>query len=164
MLIRQAFIVLAAALIAHGPASADEVAPEKRADIERLLAMTNALAIGKQMGAAVARNITQTIHALRPDIPPAVLELVPGEVTAVMSENIESLKEAIIPIYDKYFTDDELKEMIRFYSSDLGRKAIKVMPSIMQEGMAAGQRWGESLGPQINRRIKEKLGQKGVKI
>lgn len=164
MLLRHALLVVAALLIAHGPARADELTAEKRADIEHLLAMTNAMAIGTQMGTAAARNVVQTIHTLRPDIPQAVLDLLPAEVMAVIAENKESLKNEIIPIYDKYFTDAELKQMIQFYSTALGQKAIKVMPSILQEGMAAGQRWGESLGPQINRRIREKLGQKGVKI
>lgn len=164
MLFRQALLVILALCVIHVPANADELTQEKRADIERLLAMTNALAMGKQMAAMVVTNLTQALQKARPDIPQAALNVLPAEVAAVFDENMGSLKEEIIPIYHKYFTAAELKEMIRFYSTDLGQKAIRVMPALMQEGMAAGQRWGQSLGPKIEQRVAGKLRQQGVKI
>lgn len=164
MLFRQALLAMFALCFIVGPANADELTREKRADIERLLAMTNALGVGKQMATAVVANLTQALQKARPDIPQAALNVLPTEVAAVFDENIGSLKEEIIPIYHKYFTAAELKEMIQFYSTDLGQKTIRVMPSLLQEGMAVGQRWGQSLGPQINQRVTTKLRQQGVKI
>jgi uncharacterized protein len=93
-----------------------------------------------------------------------VLSILPTEVAAIFDENIGTLKEEMIPLYHKYFTGAEVKEMIRFYSTDLGQKTIKVMPNLMQEGMAVGQRWGQSLGPKINQRVVARLRQRGVKI
>jgi hypothetical protein len=37
------------------------------------------------------------------------------------------------PLYDKYFSEEELREMLVFYSTPVGRKNIEVMPSLMQE-------------------------------
>jgi hypothetical protein len=37
------------------------------------------------------------------------------------------------PLYDKYFSEEELREMLAFYSTPVGRKNIEVMPSLMQE-------------------------------
>jgi hypothetical protein len=54
--------------------------------------------------------------------------------------------------------------MIRFYSTDLGKKTIRVMPALMQESMAAGQQWGQALGPQIEERVKARLKKEGVAI
>jgi hypothetical protein len=44
------------------------------------------------------------------------------------------------PLYDKYFSADELEKMVVFYRTPVGRKAIEVMPSLMQEaGMGVDQ-------------------------
>ncbi len=37
------------------------------------------------------------------------------------------------PLYDKYFSEEELREMLAFYSTPVGRKSIEVMSSLMQE-------------------------------
>jgi hypothetical protein len=37
------------------------------------------------------------------------------------------------PLYDKYFSEEELREMLAFYRRPVGRKSIEVMPSLMQE-------------------------------
>ncbi len=37
------------------------------------------------------------------------------------------------PLYDKYFSEEELRQMLAFYRTPLGRKSIEVMPSLMQE-------------------------------
>jgi hypothetical protein len=164
MLLKRIIATLVALFVFCGAASAEELTPEKRADIERLLGMTGALALGKQMANAVVTHLTQSLKAARPDIPQKVINVLPAEVSAVFDENIGSLQEDIIPIYHKYFTAGEVKELIRFYSTDVGQKAIKVMPLLMQEGMTAGQRWGQSLGPKIEQRVTAKLKQQGIKI
>lgn len=146
------------------PARADALSPEKRADIEQLLAMTGALSLGKQMAGAMVGSLTQSLKQARPDIPQRVLDMLPEEVIATFEENMDSFKDAMIPIYDRHFTGEEVKEMIRFYATPLGQKTIKVMPALMQEGMVAGQRWGQSLGPKINQRVTSRLRQQGVKI
>jgi hypothetical protein len=37
----------------------------------------------------------------------------------------------MIPLHHKYFTGTEIKEMILFYSKDLGQRAIKVTPHLI---------------------------------
>lgn len=164
MLFRRALLVFSVLTVIGFPVKADELTQEKRADIERLLVMTNAFSVGKQMSAAVVGILTQNLKKNRPDISQNVLDLLPAEVAATFDENIGSLKEDLIPIYHKHFTGPEIKEIILFYSTELGQKTIQVMPSLMQEGMIVGQKWGESLGPKINQRVTARLRKQGVKI
>lgn len=56
------------------------------------------------------------------------------------------LEEGFIRIYAKYFTEQELEDLIAFYSTPTGRKSIEVMSDLMREGMQLG---GEQLGPKI---------------
>lgn len=157
-------IALTLLLALSGPCLADDVAAQKRADIEKLLDMTGALNLGKQMGVAVVAQLAQAIRKMRPDIPQRVIDVLPGEVESVFEANIDSFKAQVIPLYDKYFTADEIKQMIAFYSTDLGKKTIRVMPQLLGESMAAGQKWGESLGAQIDARVKARCKKEGYPL
>jgi len=147
-----------------GPLFAEELSAAKKADIEKLLEMTGATSLGKQMGVAVVAQMAQAIKQLRPDIPQRVIDALPGEVEVVFEANIDSFMAQVIPLYHKYFTASEIKEMIAFYSTDLGKKTIRVMPQLMGESMAAGQKWGASLGPAIDERVKARCKKEGYPL
>ena len=74
------------------------------------------------------------------------------------------LTELIIGLYHKHFTGDEIKEMIRCYSTPLGKKTIAVMPVLMSESLQAGQQWGQSLGPDIQARIQSRFKKEGFDL
>jgi hypothetical protein len=48
---------------------------------------------------------------------------------------IEDVIERLIPLYDKYFTSEELKAYIDFYSSEKGQKLISSIGLIMQDSV-----------------------------
>ncbi|MGM8362547.1 DUF2059 domain-containing protein [Flavobacterium sp. ARAG 55.4] len=51
----------------------------------------------------------------------------------------EDITNMIIPIYDKYYTENDIDQLIAFYNSPIGKKMIATMPQVMQESMVAGQ-------------------------
>jgi len=66
----------------------------------------------------------------------------------------QTLEEIYYPLYDKYFTVDELKDLIAFYKSSTGDKFIKIAPALMQEAM---QKSSELLNPNIIQLVNEIL-------
>ncbi|MFN7927058.1 MAG: DUF2059 domain-containing protein [Blastocatellia bacterium] len=56
------------------------------------------------------------------------------------------VEQIYFPIYDKYYSADELKELVVFYRSPVGRKWVENVPSITQEAM---QKSSELLLPPI---------------
>lgn len=50
----------------------------------------------------------------------------------------ENIKGDMIRIYSAEFTEDELLELKRFYSTPLGKKTIEKMPTLMQQGAEVG--------------------------
>jgi hypothetical protein len=50
----------------------------------------------------------------------------------------ESLKEDMITIYAKEFTEDELKELTAFYHTPVGKKAIEKLPQLVHTGAQLG--------------------------
>ncbi len=83
-------------------------------------------------------QMTQLLRKVRPDIPERVLNVLPEEIDAVINDNLGSSMELIIGLYHKHFSADEIKEMIRFYSTPLGKKTIEVMPMLMTESFRPG--------------------------
>lgn len=164
MNLQRIFLFIVALCISCNSARAEDLTREKRADIERLLSMTGSLSLGKQMASAITVSMVQSLKHSRPDIPEKALDVLPAEIIATFDENIGSLKDEMIPLYHRHFSAAEIKGLINFYSTDLGQKAIKTMPVLMQEGMLVGQRWGQSLAPKIKQRVAAKLKQQGVKL
>ncbi|WP_395669686.1 DUF2059 domain-containing protein [Rhodoferax sp.] len=152
------------ALFLAVPAKAQDLSPERRADIEQLLRMTGAVSIGKQMGATMATQMTQLLKKVRPDIPDEVLQALPEEVMGAIDENIGSLINEMVQLHAKHFNEAEIKGLIAFYSTDLGKKVVSGMPGLVYESTQAGQRWGESIGPIVERRIKARFKRQGVVI
>ncbi|WP_428603689.1 DUF2059 domain-containing protein [Sedimenticola sp.] len=146
------------------PAQAEAIDTEKEADIKLILDMTGALSIGKQMSDAVIVQMTQKLKAARPDLPPELFDAMAEEVNQLIEENLPAFVALVVPIYDKLFTHQEIKELIAFYRTDIGMKTIRVMPILLQESMLAGRRWGQLLGPIIERRIIERFKKEGVDL
>ena len=64
----------------------------------------------------------------------------------------ETIEQISYPLYDKFFTEGELKDLITFYNSTTGKKSIKVMPQLMGESM---QRYSEIAMPKILKLMSE---------
>jgi hypothetical protein len=51
--------------------------------------------------------------------------------------DVEQVTGQLVGIYDKHFTDDEIKGLLQFYGSPLGQKVAAEMPKIGRETQAA---------------------------
>jgi len=63
--------------------------------------------------------------------------------------NFSTIIETVYPpLYDKYFSEEELRQMVGFYRTPVGRRSIEVMPSLMQEagGAIEAAVWPISIG------------------
>ena len=72
------------------------------------------------------------------------------------STTIDELAEMLIPVYKKYMTKHDLRKLIKFYQTPVGKKYAKNNPFIMQESMQIGQQWGMKLGQEFTNKLKEK--------
>ncbi|HUC54339.1 MAG TPA: DUF2059 domain-containing protein [Candidatus Cybelea sp.] len=51
--------------------------------------------------------------------------------------DVDQVTDQLVAIYDKHFTDDEIKGLLQFYGSPLGQKVASEMPKIGRETQAA---------------------------
>lgn len=135
---------------------------EKRADIVAFLELTDALSFGQQLSQAFTSQMAGVIRAANPAASPELVDAMRGIVDEVITEELPRFADEVVQIYDRYFTHEEIRDFIEFYSSDLGRKATRVLPDLTQESMMIGQAWGQSLQPEIERRMRAWMQDQGV--
>jgi len=118
----------------------------KRTEIRKLIELTGAANIS-------ADALRQIIAPLRAGFPQVPDEFWDSFVKEVRSDELVDL---VVPIYDKYYTRNEIRDLTRFYQSPVGQKTIKVLPKLSAEAIDAGQEWGRIVADRAMRKLKEK--------
>lgn len=123
------------------PVRAQEAAapPTKEQDIRRLLVLMGSADLGKQ----VLDQMLGEFRSSAPEVPAEFWEGIRAEVDS------QGFVELAVPIYDKHFSQGEIRELIAFYETPIGRKLTSKLPAITQESMAAGMKWGEELATKV---------------
>lgn len=70
--------------------------------------------------------------------------------------SINDLIEMLTPTYQKHLTLEDIKGLIEFYRTPVGKKYAKKSPMIMQESMQIGQQWGMKIGEEFAKKMKDK--------
>lgn len=117
----------------------------KQQDIRRLLKMTGSAALGTQVLTQMLANMKKSL----PNVPEAFWTDVAKEI------HTEELIELIVPIYDRNLSQDEVRELIKFYGSPTGKKFVAVLPKITEESMAVGQTWGTQLVQKVIAKLQQ---------
>jgi hypothetical protein len=65
---------------------------------------------------------------------------------------VNEMLEAMVPIYARHYTVDELHQLALFYQTPVGVKSLRLMPQLMAEGMQVGQ---QIIGPRMNKLMQE---------
>ncbi len=147
-------------------AFAEDLTVEKKRVIDEMLEITGALEVGERMGTAVASQMISAMSQREKDLDPKIVAIVQDEVGNIMHDEFIAngfLNEMSYTIYHKHFTLVELKEMVAFYKTPTGSKMATLLPQITQEGMIAGQKHGQSLGPIIQKRLVARFEKEGIK-
>ncbi|OIP75140.1 MAG: hypothetical protein AUK48_08335 [Oscillatoriales cyanobacterium CG2_30_44_21] len=66
------------------------------------------------------------------------------------------IEQVSYPIYDKYFTEPELRDILNFYKSSTGKKAIAVLPQVVGDSLS---RTNEILMPQMTKIMGEVIAE-----
>jgi hypothetical protein len=67
-----------------------------------------------------------------------------------------ALKPDLAEVYAREFTEPELRELLRFYQSPVGKKAATKIPALMQMGMEIGQRHVKDHMPELQKLLQDK--------
>jgi hypothetical protein len=60
------------------------------------------------------------------------------------SIKVDEIIEQLLPVYDKHFSEGDLKAYIRFYASAEGKKLVTSLPLLMQDSVGVSMKYLES--------------------
>lgn len=99
-----------------------------------------------------------------PDAPAETLDIITDEVRAVLKKEMgegSPYAERLIDLHQQLFTEEDIRRLIVFYRTTLGRKVIGATPTILAEAAALGERMGESVMLLIVDRTNARLKERG---
>lgn len=64
----------------------------------------------------------------------------------------DEMIEAIVPVYARHYTIEEMRQLATFYKTPVGVKSLRLMPQLMAEGMQLGQ---QIIAPRMNKLMQE---------
>ena len=146
---------------------ADELTEAKRQDVLRLLDLTGAFRIGQLFSSTIVRQMTDALRSARPDIPSDVMDILPKAVDEVIAAEMTAaggFADLVVDVYQRHFTHEDVRGLIAFYETPLGRKLSAELPAMTQESMQAGMKWGVSIAPKIQERVKQRFRERGVDL
>lgn len=166
IMIRKSIVVLLFLFTSSVYVAAAEMDEDKIALIDQLFEQTgqSGVAAAEQMMALFTQQFSTILKSQNPDIDEQALVIAEQaviDVTMAEMVNGKALNKIMYPIYSKHFSTTELKQIIAFNSTPTGRKQIQLSPILMQEGMLAGKKLGESLAPKISSEIAARLKEAG---
>lgn len=68
----------------------------------------------------------------------------------------DQLLNQLIPIYQKYLSEKDVNDIIKFYLTPAGKVLLEHQPSIMKESLGVSQQWGENISRAIILKYQEK--------
>jgi hypothetical protein len=116
---------------------------EKNNNIKRLIEITGSRNLSQQI-------TTQLVTALKseyPQVPQKFWDTFAAELKP------DEMIDEFIPIYGKYYTNEEIKQLIAFYETPLGKKTIRILPEISRESTAIGLRYGREAGERALKKL-----------
>ena len=107
-----------------------------------------------EMGIQMMNQMLPVLKKMIPDAPEAFWNDILSEI------NADEIEDMVIPVYQKYLTENDIQAINQFYQTPAGKKLIQVQPNIMQESMIIGQEWGQNIAKKVLNKYQSELNKK----
>jgi hypothetical protein len=90
-----------------------------------------------------------------------VLSEVADQIRTDMAPRIDEIGNEVGRLYATRFTEPELKELLAFYKSPLGKKMITEQPKIAEASLRFAQNWANALSDEVIAKMRAELQKRG---
>jgi hypothetical protein len=138
--------------------------------LELIRQATVAMKIDQRIHGLIRQRVDARVAALRIDNPglsdslAAAARVVVAAAYASRVEGRDGLMARVHAVLDRHLTEEDLKFAVNFKGSDQGKRYRELAPRVVAESVEAGRVWGESLEPEIRRRLEETFRGQNLKL
>jgi hypothetical protein len=133
--------------------------PPSVADVRELLHVNGVDRFVETTAPIVGQQLILIFHQQNPNLSQRADAIIMEVVAAYMREKAEHdhIIEQFIPIYSKYFSGTEIRQLTTFYQTPIGKKLVIVTPAIELESSSVGRAWAQFILPGLEAQIQSRL-------
>lgn len=117
----------------------------KSEDIMKMLMVSGQLEASQQIISVMTPQLVQLITQSNPQLPQDKLKELMSHIELELKKEIPQLLKSLVPVYDKHFTHEEIKGLITFYTSPVGKRFVEKQTLVIPESMKVGELWGQQV-------------------
>lgn len=147
--------------------AAETLTAEKTEDIRKLMEQTGVTRFAPMMAKNITAQVSEVVNRGKPDTPQDTYTMIASEVNGIFKAELGGkggYVEQMVPIFHKHFTHDDVKALLAFYNTPLGKKTMTVLPLIAQEGGPVQQKWLQGISGKLQERLRAKLSERGINL
>jgi hypothetical protein len=142
------------------PATAQQPTPTAIATAKELLTVKGATSMFDPL---IPGMIESTKNAILPSNPTLFRDLneISGRLRTEFSPRRDQIIDEIARIYAQKFTEPEMKEVIAFYKTPVGKKFVNEEPALIDQGLSRAEAWSQRMSEEVMNRFRAELKKKG---
>ena len=151
----------AVALVAFNPAAySQKPDPAAIATAKELIAYTGSSAIFNPLIAGVVEQAKLLYLQQNPALGKDLNEIA-DKLRTDLAPRFAELTNEMAVLYATHFTGAELKAILAFYQSPVGKKVLSEQPTVVDASMKYAQEWANKLSDQVIAKMRDELKKRG---
>lgn len=153
---------VAVALMAFGPAAqSQQPSTAAMTTAKQLIAATAATTVFTPLIAGVVEQAKLLYLQQNPALAKDLNEIA-EKMRADLAPRFAELSDEMAKLYATRFTDPELKAILVFYQSPVGKKLLDQQPNVVDDSMKFAQDWANKLSDQVIAQMRDELKKRGL--
>lgn len=156
---RAAAVVLAMAL-ASPAAQAQQPSPAALLTAKEIVNVTGATALFNPLIAGVVEQAKNLFLQQNPSLGKDLNE-VAAKLRADLAPRFDELTNEVAKLYATHFTEAELKDLLAFYKTPVGKKLITEQGKVAEGSLKFAQTWANNLSDQVLAKMRDEMKKRG---
>lgn len=158
--VRLATIATVLTLSSVPVAHAQKQSPAALQAAQEIVAATGATALFNPLIAGVIEQAKVLFLQQDPSLSRDANEIA-AKMRADLAPRLSELNDAVAKMYATHFTEQELKDLLAFYKSPVGKKLVVQQPEIADGSLKFAQDWANKLSDEVVEKMRLELKKKG---
>jgi uncharacterized protein len=152
---------IAFALAAFGTAAyGQKPSAAEMATAKELIVATDSTALFRPLIAGVVEQSKLVFLQQNPGLAKDLNEIA-AKMRTDLQPRFSELSDELAKLYAVNFTEPELKAILVFYKSPVGKRLLAQQPKVIESGMRFAQDWANKLSDEVVKKMREELKKRG---